>query len=171
MIYHSCDKSLFFLLSMTENLRVCFAISSVVCRSLFVVLFFLIEQINDSIYVLYYYIKVQEKCEYTKWVIRSRYSQDRQYRGKMRKNRKTNNDLQTTDDIAKQTRRFSVMERRKKTCQRHIVLWMWINHVNVTLFYECGSIMSTSHCSMNMDQSCHNVTLTWLIHIHRTNQR
>jgi hypothetical protein len=25
-----------------------------------------IEQINDSIYVLYYYIKVQEKCEYTK---------------------------------------------------------------------------------------------------------
>ena len=73
-----------------------------------------IEQINDSIYVLYYYIKVQEKCEYTKWVIRSRYSQDRQYRGKMRKNRTTNNDLQTTDDIAKQTRRFSVMERRKK---------------------------------------------------------
>ena len=73
-----------------------------------------IEQINDSVYVLYYYIKVQEKCEYTKWVIRSRYSQDRQYRGKKRKNRTTNNDLQTTDDIAKRTRRFSVMERRNK---------------------------------------------------------
>ena len=31
---------------------------------------------------------------------------------------------------------------------------MWINHATVTLFYECGSIMSTSHCSMNVDQSC-----------------
>jgi hypothetical protein len=119
-----------------------------------------IEQINDSIYVLYYYIKVQEKCEYTKWVIRSRYSQDRQYRGKMRKNRTTNNDLQTTDDIVDQS------------CQRHIILWMWINHVNVTLFYECGSIISTSHCSMNVDQSCqrHIVLWMWINHVNVTSK-
>jgi hypothetical protein len=47
-----------------------------------------------------------------------------------------------------------------QSCQRHIVLWMWINHVNVTLFYECGSIMPPSHCSMNVDQSCNDLQTT-----------
>jgi hypothetical protein len=49
-----------------------------------------------------------------------------------------------------------------QSCQRHIVLWMWINHINVTLFYECGSIMSTSQFSMNVDQSCQRHILLWM---------
>ena len=53
---------------------------------------------------------------------------------------------------------------------RWFVLWMWINHVNVTLCYECGSIMSTSHCSMNVDQSCqrHIVLWMWINHVNVT---
>jgi hypothetical protein len=53
---------------------------------------------------------------------------------------------------------------------RWFVLWMWINHVKVTLFYECGSIMSTSHCAMNVDQSCqsHIVLWMWINHVNVT---